>query len=146
MRNDRTAPGATVHILTIVSYEIALFGNIICQYRFYFAHTDLRNWIIYPLTKQHIYKIRVAQTAMEIAMLGLHLVDHGPNMEIRPFTKFEDVGTRIVKLKWRWAGHLAMQDTNKKGYMDQGSFLEADDDLSQATNPMPDDIVRLIET
>lgn len=63
----------------------------------------------WPLTKEITYKIKVAQRAMERAMLGISLVDRIPNVEIRRRTNVEDVGRRITKLKWRWAGHLARQ-------------------------------------
>lgn len=55
---------------------------------------------------QYMYKIHLAQRAMERVTLDLQLADRVPNVEIRLCTKIEDVGTCIAKLKWRWAGHL----------------------------------------
>ncbi|CAG9135919.1 unnamed protein product [Plutella xylostella] len=50
---------------------------------------------------------------MERTMLGISLVDRIPNVEIRRRTKVEDVGRRITKLKWRWAGHLARREDGR---------------------------------
>lgn len=46
-------------------------------------------------------------------MLGISLVDRVPNVEIRQRTKVEDVGKRITKLKWNWAGHLARREDDR---------------------------------
>ncbi|KAI8437840.1 hypothetical protein MSG28_012058 [Choristoneura fumiferana] len=43
---------------------------------------------------------------MERAMLGITLLDHIPNSEIRKRTRFVDVGKRIIQLKLTWAGNL----------------------------------------
>lgn len=61
----------------------------------------------WTLTKETVHKMRVAQRAMERAMLGISLLDRVRNTEIRRRTKVVDIGDRIAKLKWRWAGHLA---------------------------------------
>ncbi|KAG7307782.1 hypothetical protein JYU34_006375 [Plutella xylostella] len=67
----------------------------------------------WTLTKTGMHKIKVAQRAMERTMLGISLVDRIPNVEIRRRTKVEDVGRRITKLKWRWAGHLARREDGR---------------------------------
>lgn len=51
------------------------------------------------LTK-HIFKICVAQKAIERVLLGLHLVDHVPNVDSRQCcSKVENVATHVIKLK-----------------------------------------------
>lgn len=59
------------------------------------------------LTKNTANKIRVAQRSMERAMLGLSLRDRVPNAEVRRRSGVTDAITRILTLKWNWAGHLA---------------------------------------
>ena len=54
-----------------------------------------------------ISKLKVAQRAMERAMLGVSLRDRIRNEEIRRRTKVTDIAHRISKLKWQWAGHIA---------------------------------------
>jgi hypothetical protein len=63
----------------------------------------------WTLTHEAVHKIRVAQRAMERAMLGIKLQDRVRNVEIRRRTKVRDVGETITKLKWSWAGHVARQ-------------------------------------
>ncbi|KAG7296473.1 hypothetical protein JYU34_020218 [Plutella xylostella] len=58
-------------------------------------------------TKGLIHKLRVAQRAMERAMLGVSLRDRIRNEEIRRRTKVTDIAKRISTLKWQWAGHVA---------------------------------------
>ncbi|CAG9137498.1 unnamed protein product [Plutella xylostella] len=58
-------------------------------------------------TKGLIHKFRVAQRAMERAMLGVSLRDRIRNEEIRRRTKVTDIAKRISTLKWQWAGHVA---------------------------------------
>lgn len=53
--------------------------------------------------KEHMHRIRVAQMAIERAMLSISLMNRIPNVEMRQCTKVVDVGMRIVCLKWRWA-------------------------------------------
>lgn len=67
----------------------------------------------WTLTKANMHKIKVAQRAMERAMLGISLVDRVPNVEIRRKTRVDDVGSRITRLKWRWAGHLVRRDDGR---------------------------------
>ena len=54
-----------------------------------------------------MYRLRVAQRAMERSMLGIKLINRVPNVEIRRRTKVFDIGNRVMELKWNWAGHLA---------------------------------------
>ncbi|CAG9122414.1 unnamed protein product [Plutella xylostella] len=58
-------------------------------------------------TKGLIHKLRVAQRAMERAMLGVSLRDRIRNEEIRRRTKVTDIAKSISTLKWQWAGHVA---------------------------------------
>jgi len=59
------------------------------------------------ITKASAKKLRVAQRAMERAMLGISLRDKMTNEWIRQQTKVTDVMVRIASLKWNWAGHIA---------------------------------------
>jgi len=59
------------------------------------------------ITKASANKLRVAQRAMERAMLGVSLRDRMTNEWIRQQTKVTDVMERIASLKWNWAGHIA---------------------------------------
>lgn len=59
------------------------------------------------LTKKAICKIRVAQRAMERAMLGISLRDRVTNETIRQRTGVTDAIERITSLKWNWSGHVA---------------------------------------
>ncbi|CAG9123735.1 unnamed protein product [Plutella xylostella] len=54
----------------------------------------------WTLTKETVHRIRVAQRAMERAMLGISLRDRIPNVVIRKRTKVFDVGMRVAELKW----------------------------------------------
>ncbi|CAH2218499.1 jg3196 [Pararge aegeria aegeria] len=60
----------------------------------------------WKLTVDLIHKFKVAQRAMERAMLGVSLRDRIRNDEIRRRTKVTDIAQRINKLKWQWAGHV----------------------------------------
>ncbi|KAJ2938424.1 hypothetical protein O0L34_g12865 [Tuta absoluta] len=67
----------------------------------------------WTLTRESLHKIKVAQRAMERSMLGIKLQDRVRNEEIRRRTRVVDVGKRITKLKWAWAGHLARRDDGR---------------------------------
>ncbi|CAH2229251.1 jg18827 [Pararge aegeria aegeria] len=60
----------------------------------------------WTLTVDLIHKFKVAQRAMERAMLGVSLRDRIRNDEICRRTKVTDIAQRISKLKWQWAGHV----------------------------------------
>ena len=62
-----------------------------------------------------ISKLKVAQRAMERAMLGVSLRDRIRNEEIRRRTKVTDIAHRISKLKWQWAGHIARRADGRWG-------------------------------
>lgn len=65
------------------------------------------------LTVKSSNKLRVAQRAMERAMLNISLRDKIRNKEIRERTKVRDVMEEIAVKKWRWAGHIARQDSSR---------------------------------
>ena len=65
------------------------------------------------ITPKKAEKLRVAQRAMERAMLGLSLRDRVRNEQVRRLSKVEDVIERIAKAKWQWAGHVARGDQEK---------------------------------
>ncbi|CAK1604627.1 unnamed protein product [Parnassius mnemosyne] len=60
-------------------------------------------------------KLKVAQRAMERAMLGVSLRDKLRNEDIRSRTRITDIAQRISKLKWQWAGHIARRTDNRWG-------------------------------
>ena len=62
-----------------------------------------------------ISKLKIAQRAMERAMLGVSLRDRIRNEEIRRRTKVADIAQRISKLKWQWAGHIARRTDGRWG-------------------------------
>jgi len=55
------------------------------------------------LTKKTINKIRVAQRALERAMLGISLRDRGSNIRLRRMSGVTDAIDPITTLKWNWA-------------------------------------------
>ncbi|PZC82734.1 hypothetical protein B5X24_HaOG209832 [Helicoverpa armigera] len=57
----------------------------------------------WTLTVRLVHKFKVAQRAMERAMLGVSLRDRIRNEVIRQRTKVIDIAYRISKLKWQWA-------------------------------------------
>ncbi|CAB3231006.1 unnamed protein product [Arctia plantaginis] len=69
----------------------------------------------WSLTMGLIRKLRVAQRAMERAMLGVSLRDRIRNEEIRRRTKVIDIAQRISALKWQWAGHIARRTDGRWG-------------------------------
>ncbi|KAG7298647.1 hypothetical protein JYU34_018301 [Plutella xylostella] len=58
----------------------------------------------WTLTVGLVHRFKVAQRAMERAMLGVSLMDRIRNEVIRQRTKFTDIAVKICKLKWQWAG------------------------------------------
>lgn len=60
----------------------------------------------WTLTVGLVHKLKVAQRAMERAMLGVSLKDKIRNEIIRERTKTTDIARRVSKLKWQWAGHV----------------------------------------
>ena len=69
----------------------------------------------WTLTIGLIHKFKVAQRAMERAMLGVSLRDKIRNDNIRKRTGVTDVAQRISKLKWQWAGHICRRADNRWG-------------------------------
>jgi hypothetical protein len=61
-------------------------------------------WI---LTPRLVHKFKVAQRAMERAMLGDSLRDRIRNQVIRKRTQVTDIAHRISVLKWQRAGHIS---------------------------------------
>ncbi|CAH2218367.1 jg7122 [Pararge aegeria aegeria] len=69
----------------------------------------------WTLTVNLIHKFKVAQPAMERAMLGISLQDRIRNDDIRRRTKVTDIAQRISKLKWQWAGHVCRRTDSRRG-------------------------------
>ncbi len=69
----------------------------------------------WSLTVGLIKKLKVAQRAMERAMLGVSLRDRIKNEDVRKRTKVSDIAQRISKLKWQWAGHIARRTDGRWG-------------------------------
>ena len=61
----------------------------------------------WTLTVGLVHQFKVAQRAMERAMLRVSLADRIRNEAIRQRTKVTDVARRISTLKWNWAGHVS---------------------------------------
>jgi hypothetical protein len=62
-----------------------------------------------------LVKFKVAQRAMERAMLGISLRDRIRNQVIRQRTKVTDIAHRISMLKWQWAGDIRRRTDNRCG-------------------------------
>ncbi|XP_046976516.1 uncharacterized protein LOC124542632 [Vanessa cardui] len=69
----------------------------------------------WTLTARLVHQFKVAQRAMERAMLGVSLRDRIRNEAIRQRTKVIDIAHRISKLKWQWAGHICRRTDNRWG-------------------------------
>ncbi|PZC71609.1 hypothetical protein B5X24_HaOG212887 [Helicoverpa armigera] len=69
----------------------------------------------WPLTIGLISKLKVAQRAMERAIVGVSLGYRIGNKKIRRQTKVTDIAHRISKLKWQWAGHIARRADGRWG-------------------------------
>jgi hypothetical protein len=69
----------------------------------------------WTLTVALVHQFKVAQRAMERAMLGVSLKDRIRNEYIRQRTKVIDIAQRISKLKWQWAGHISRRTDNRWG-------------------------------
>ena len=69
----------------------------------------------WPLTIRLVHQFKVAQRAMERAMLGVSLRDHIRNEVIRQRTRVTDIAQRISKLKWQWAGHICRRTDGRWG-------------------------------
>ena len=66
----------------------------------------------WKLTKQAENLLRIAQRAMERAMLGITLRDRKRSTWIREKTKVKDIIQVVKQQKWRWAGHVARMNDN----------------------------------
>jgi len=69
----------------------------------------------WTLTIGLVHQFKVAQRAMERAMLGVSLKDRIRNEYIRQRTKVIDIALRISKLKWQWAGHISRRTDGRWG-------------------------------
>ncbi|CAG9134349.1 unnamed protein product [Plutella xylostella] len=67
----------------------------------------------WTLTVGLVHRFKVAQRAMERAMLGVSLMDRIRNEVIRQRTKVTDIAVKICKLKWQWAGHICRRTDNR---------------------------------
>jgi hypothetical protein len=70
---------------------------------------------MWTLTALLVHKFKVAQGAMERAILEVSLRDRIRNQVIRQRTKVTDIGHRIGMLKWQWAGHISRRTDNRWG-------------------------------
>jgi len=64
------------------------------------------------VTKKMAKKLNAAHTAMESKMLDVKWQDHITNETIKQKTKIPDLMDRILRLKWKWAGHIARMTDN----------------------------------
>ncbi|CAH0731533.1 unnamed protein product, partial [Brenthis ino] len=103
IRLDWAAFGKLRHILESSipqSLKTRAFNQCVLPVMTYGAET-------WTLTVGLVHKFKVAQRAMERAMLGVSLADRIRNEVIRQRTKVTDIARRISSLKWKWAGHVA---------------------------------------
>lgn len=66
-------------------------------------------------TASLIHRLKVAQRAIQRAMLGISLRDRIRNDEIRRRTQVTDIAHKICKLKWQWADHIVRRTDNRWG-------------------------------
>lgn len=64
----------------------------------------------WALRKEEEEKLAICQRKMERSMLGLRMKDRVSNKTIRNITKLTDIRKIIIKLKWKWAGHVCRLD------------------------------------
>jgi len=67
----------------------------------------------WKLTKQVENLLRVAQRAMERAILGITLRDRKRSTWIREKTKVKDIVQVVKQQKWRFVGHVARMNDNR---------------------------------
>jgi hypothetical protein len=72
---------------------------------------DLSGAETLTLTARLVHKFKVAQRAMERAMLGVSLRNRIRNQVIRQKTKVTDIAHRISMLKWQWLAISAVEPT-----------------------------------
>lgn len=65
------------------------------------------------LTNKNIKSLEICQHRMERSMLNMKLKDKIRLTKIRKQTKIIDIKYRIQQLKWKWAGHLIRDKTEK---------------------------------
>jgi phosphodiesterase/alkaline phosphatase D-like protein len=70
---------------------------------------------MYSLMARQVDKLKVAQRAMERAMLGAYLRDRIQNQVIQQRTKFNVIAHHIGMLKWQWADHISRRTNNRWG-------------------------------
>jgi hypothetical protein len=69
----------------------------------------------WTLTARLVHMFKVAQRAMERAMLGVSLRNRIRKQVIRQRTKVTGRSHRISMLKWQWAGHISRRTNNLWG-------------------------------
>ena len=67
----------------------------------------------WPLKINTLHKIRTTQRAMERKILGISLLDKINHTAIREKTKFKDVVSYTLNMKWKWAGHVGRMKDNR---------------------------------
>lgn len=67
----------------------------------------------WTFNKSTVSKLRSCQRAMERSILGLRLIDKQKSSNIRNKTKVIDAVQHALRLKWRWAGHLARMSDDR---------------------------------
>jgi len=60
----------------------------------------------WSLNVKSIQKLRVTQRAMERCMLGITRRDRKRNEWVRSQTKVQDIIEAVMRLKFKWAGHI----------------------------------------
>lgn len=69
-----------------------------------------QTWIF---NKKNMSKIRTCQRAMERSILGIKIMDKQNSAKIRQKTKVIDALQHALRLKWKWAGHIARSSADR---------------------------------
>ncbi len=67
------------------------------------------------VTKKQLGRIQTEQRDMERKICGIRKLEKITNKEIRKKTGGKDTGETIIKLKWRYVGHIVRDKKNKWG-------------------------------
>ncbi|KAI8425540.1 hypothetical protein MSG28_011366 [Choristoneura fumiferana] len=135
----KNAKSVTFQTMTIPNHYVWLYKDktILYMVKLTLRLSCAMNFLIYPHDTQEcklqmeslmtygsetwcftlglINRLRVAQRAMERAMLGVSLRDRIRNEEIRRRTRVTDIAKRISSLKWQWAGYIARRADGRWG-------------------------------
>lgn len=67
----------------------------------------------WSLTEKLTNKIKVCQNGIERSVIGVKRIDKIKLNKIKGITKFKDANKVCKTLKWKWAGHMIREKTDK---------------------------------